>query len=70
MPYTCRCAATTVGPDEVREVGDGAGRETGTNERLPPEAELLEPGLGGAVLSQHTHKQLLSLLYIFSYMII
>lgn len=40
------------------DADDGAGREADTNERLPPEAELLELGLGGAVLNQHAYKQL------------
>ena len=43
----------------VPEGCDGAGREVDTNERLPPEAELLELGLGGAVLNQHRYKQLI-----------
>ncbi len=42
-------------PDEGCEVDDGAvGREAGTNKRPPPDAELLELGLGGIVLNQHT----------------
>ena len=40
-----------------REVDEGVGRDADTSERLPPVAELLELGLGGAVLSWDTSKQ-------------